>query len=68
MQVSLKDVYSLIRINQLRNGTAGPVHPRSEPLGRFETGFWVSHYLEELHGPPSTESDEITRRCRALLH
>jgi hypothetical protein len=67
MQVDLKDVYSLLRIRQLRRRTAGPIRPRSAPLGRCEIGFWVSDYLKDTQDAPAPAPDEVTRQCRAFL-
>lgn len=67
MQVDLKDVYSLLRIRQLRRRTAGPIRPRSAPLGRCEIGFWVSDYLKKTPDAPSRAPDEVTQQCRAFL-
>jgi hypothetical protein len=67
MQVDLEDVYSLLRIRQVRRRAAGPIRPRSAPLGPCEIGFWVSDYLQERSGTPTPAPDEVTQQCRALL-
>ena len=67
MQVDLEDVYSLLRIQQVRRRAAGPIRPRSSPLGPCEIGFWVSEYLQDTPDAPSPAPDKVTQRCRALL-
>jgi hypothetical protein len=72
MQVDLEDVYSLLRIQQVRRRTAGPIRPRSSPLGPCEIGFWVSDYLQDTPdapspAPDSPAPDKVTQRCRAFL-